>query len=286
VYSGTCQVIHHTGFTLGYDKTFKQARWVVYGLAAAETNGIAARTDNFRPDPDVHEFSPKSEDYPGSGYDRGHLAPAADFKWSAQGMSETFLMSNMSPQKPEFNRGIWKKLEDQVRDWARENELIYVVTGPVFTENMQTIGAGRVAVPGLYFKVLLDYTEPELKAIGFLLPNQSSNMPLSGFVITVDSVEALTGLDFYSELPDDQEIRLESACDPNLWFDAGMGPAIQKPSGQQSQAAARFSADPCSQHCPDSMRTGAVCKDGTSSNARGRGACTGHGGVQCWKCGR
>jgi endonuclease G len=92
---------------------------------------ITKRKDNFRSDPKVKTGSAALSDYKGSGYDRGHLAPAADFKWSATAMSESFYMSNMSPQVPGFNRGIWKNIESTVRNWAVENDEIYIVTGPV-----------------------------------------------------------------------------------------------------------------------------------------------------------
>jgi endonuclease G len=282
-----CRIIHHTGFTLCYDNDYKQARWVVYGLTTSETMGTAPRSNDFRIDPDVLSVCSALDDYRGSGFDRGHLAPAGDFKWSAQAMSETFFMSNMSPQQHGFNSGIWKNLEERVRGWAVENELVYVVSGPVFTDNMQCIGANKVAVPGHYYKVLLDYTEPELKATGFVLPNESSPLPLQTFLVTVDSVESLTGIDFYAELPDEQEEQLESHTDPVLWFNGATKAtsyAHKKPDENDNSSRAKISANVCNKQCPQARRTGAQCKDGTKSSARGSGACSGHGGVKCWEC--
>jgi|GEM_PF-256274 len=302
LFSGPLNIIHHTGFTLGYDDVFKQARWVVYGLTAEETRGAVKRTDDFRPDPDIVTGSPAPEDYRGSGFDKGHLAPAGDFQWSSRAMSETFFMSNMSPQRPGFNRGIWKKLEERVRIWAQENDTLYIATGPVFSDGMQVIGVNRIAVPGLYYKVLLDITEPELKAIGFVLPNESSSLPLQAFAVTVDSVESLTGIDFYPQLPDELENWLESHIDIRLWFigepsdaasyrqkalpKSSAVPAVPPVTKPQPPTSLPNESGDCSRQCPPERRMGARCMDGTSSRARGRGACAGHGGVDCWECGK
>ena len=121
-------------------------------LTAKEVNGKYERSDNFRKDPHVSTESATLSDYKGSGYDRGHIIPAADMKWSPDAMSASFFMSNMSPQDPSFNRGIWKKLEEQVGKWALENSEIYIVTGPVLTDGpYQTIGVNKVAVPKYYY---------------------------------------------------------------------------------------------------------------------------------------
>jgi len=127
-------------------------------------------------------------------------------------------MSNMSPQMPGFNRGIWRKLEEWVRDQAIANEELYVVTGPVLTDGpYQEIGPNGVDVPKRFFKVLLDYKEPELKAIGFIMPNESSSLPLYMFSVSIDQVEKVTNLDFFHLLPDDIEEKLESVLDSKVW---------------------------------------------------------------------
>ncbi len=139
-------------------------------------------------------------------------------KWDSDAMSESFLMSNMTPQDPSFNRGIWKKLEAQVRDWAEDNEEIYIVTGPILTDGpYETIGENEVAIPKRYYKVVLDYKEPGLKAIGFILPNQRSNQPISFFVVSIDEVEQATGFDFFHILPDDVEDVLEAQAEYRMW---------------------------------------------------------------------
>ena len=191
---------------------------MAYLLTDDEVRGTLNRTDNFRADPRISTGSAGLSDYRGSGYDRGHLAPAADMKWSTAAMSESFLMSNMTPQVPGFNRGIWKKLEAWVRDQALQDQEVYVVTGPVLTDGpYQEIGPNRVDVPKRYFKVLLDYREPELKAIGFVLPNEKSGLPLSTFAVSVDRVEEITGLDFFHALPDEIEEVVEGVVDWTVW---------------------------------------------------------------------
>ena len=213
------QIIRHTGYTLSYNEDAEQPSYVAYELTKAEVlNTNVERDDDFRPDPMVRTGSAELADYKGSGYDRGHLAPAADFRWSAEAMSDTFYLSNMSPQDPSFNRGIWADLEAAVRVMAYENESIYVVTGPVLTDGpYQTIGENGVAIPKEYYKVILDYTEPDVKAIGFLLPNEGSSKSLESFVTTVDEVEEKTGIDFFPALPDEQEEIIESDVDLSLW---------------------------------------------------------------------
>lgn len=213
------EIITHTAYTLGYVEKYEQPAWVAYKLTSKMTSGTNKREDNFRPDPEVGTGSAIPEDYRGSGYDRGHLAPVADFKQSARWMDETFFMSNMSPQENAFNTGIWSDLESKVRTWARAYKKLYVVTGPFLRDGLPTIGRrNRVAVPEKYYKVLYDITEPEIKAIGFILKNEGSHQPLESFAVSVDEVERQTGLDFYPLLPDALETRIEGSYDTKLWF--------------------------------------------------------------------
>ncbi len=194
-------VISYSGFSLLYDEKHEQARWVAYELTQAETVKGVERSNNFREDPNISTRSASNEDYSKSGYDRGHLAPASDMGWSTTSMEESFYYSNMSPQNPGFNRGIWKKLETQLRNWASDHDAIYVVTGPVLSEGLPTIGPNRVSVPKYYYKVILDNQEPGLHGIGFILPNEPSKLSLSSFAVSIDSVEKVTGLDFFPTLP-------------------------------------------------------------------------------------
>lgn len=216
-YSDSDQIITHTAYTLNYSEQHEQATWVAYTLKSSHTSGTVGRTDDFRPDYQVKTGSATLAEYKGSGYDRGHLAPAADFKWSSTAMSESFYMSNMSPQKPGFNRGIWKKLEESVRNWADDNGEIYVVTGPILIGHFSTIGYNGVSIPNYYYKVILDYQEPEIKGIGFILPNEKLNSSLQSYAVTIDEVERRTGINFYHSLPDEMENQIESTIDVNKW---------------------------------------------------------------------
>ena len=212
------QVIKHTGYTLSYNEEYEQPSWVAYELTRDEVLGDQARKDDFRADPAVKTGSATPADYKKSGYDRGHLAPAADFKWSPEAMNDTFFMSNMSPQTGDFNRGIWADLEAMVRVNAFLSDSLYVVTGPVLTDGpYKTIGENEVAVPNYYYKVLLDYTEPEVKAIGFILPNEKGKKKMPSYAVSIDKVEEVTGIDFFPLLPDDVEDVLEAEFDTNLW---------------------------------------------------------------------
>lgn len=200
-------ICSYKGFDLGYNEAGEQASWVVYVLTKDEvSNGSVSRSDNFRADKSISTGSASLADYRGSGYDRGHLAPAGDMKWDRMAMSQSFLMSNMSPQNPSFNRGIWKKLEQEVRDLAIERDSIYVVTGPVLHTVESSIGKNEVSIPAYYFKVVVDLSPPGHGMLAFLLPNEGSGDELSNYAISVDSLEAFTGYDFFHSAPDQEVI--------------------------------------------------------------------------------
>jgi endonuclease G len=217
--SDTTPVLTYTGFHLQYNEEFEQAAWVAYILTKEMVlSGTEARSENFRADTMIITGSATPRDYLRSGYDRGHLAPAGDMKWSEEAMSQSFLMSNMSPQLPGFNRGIWNRLEAKVRDWAVGNDSILVITGPVFYDVTEFIGENRVGIPQYYFKVIADISAPTYKAAAFIIENQSSTASLSAFVVTIDSLEKLTGYDFFSTHSDRDMIeRMESIVDIRGW---------------------------------------------------------------------
>ena len=212
------QIVNHLGYSLSYNEQHEQPNWVGYELTIEELKGMVKRKNDFRTDPDIKTHSATLLDYRGSGYDRGHLAPAADMRWSPTAMSESFFMSNMSPQNPSFNRGIWKKLENKIRDWVINDLTIYVVTGGVLIDSLDVIGENQVSIPNYYYKVVLDYTKPVIKGIGFILPNERSNLSLMNFAVSIDSVEIFTGIDFYYLLPDSIEDSIESIINLPAWF--------------------------------------------------------------------
>ncbi len=215
--SHTGEIIKHKHYILSYSEKFEQAQWVAYELNASEAISSFKRDDNFRPDPNVKTGSADLNDYKGSGYDRGHLAPAADMGFSEAAMSESFYMSNMSPQSPSFNRGIWKKLETQVRNWAKAYDKIYVVTGSILKPDLPTIGKNRVAVPEKYYKIIFREKIGQSNMIAFLLANKKSEQPLSSFVVSVDQLERLTGINFFRQLPDELETKLEANQSSQNW---------------------------------------------------------------------
>lgn len=210
-------LIQHTYFTLSYSEANRQAEWVAYNLTPESINGPQERTDNFRIDPKVRNNPVGSGDYSGSGYDRGHLCPAGDMKLNLTSMSETFYMSNMSPQNPSFNRGIWETLESRVRTWALEKNGVYVVTGPILKNICGTIKNGTISVPCSYYKIVFKDNGNEKIAIALILNNQGSSSSLKSFVTSIDNIEALTGIDFFSSLSDDIENKLESTINTSSW---------------------------------------------------------------------
>lgn len=236
----------HTGFTLLYDEEHEQPLWVAYHLTQEELYGTAKRKDNFRSDDSIPTESAALSDYRGSGYDRGHLIPAADQSWSEEAMSDSFYMSNMSPQEPQFNRGIWSTLEATVRNFADTEGEVYVVTGPILTDGpYETIGNSKVTVPKHYYKVILDYAEPDFKAIGFVLPNEGSGERVESFATTVREVEQLTNLDFFHLLPDALEQKLESSYSLSDWqFDAFQASAEQRQNFEKGESVVQTKEHP------------------------------------------
>ena len=211
-------IIDRPGYALGYSEYHEQAAWVIYIMTREEaTTKEAQRTNKFRGDPEIPTGSATTGDYRRSGYDRGHLAPAADMAFSGQTMADSFFMSNMSPQKPAFNRGIWKDLEALVRSFAITERKIVVVTGPILPKKKTvTIGANKVTVPTHYYKVIFDLTPPQ-KMIAFILPNEGSDKTLREFAVSVDAVEKATGLDFFSKLPKEKQKQLERSFSIRAW---------------------------------------------------------------------
>lgn len=208
--------ISHFAYDLVYNEIHEQAKWVFYKLDSSRINGPISRTDKFKIDPLIETGSANHNDYRGSGFDRGHLAPAGDMTWSLQAMNESFYYSNMSPQLPSFNRGIWRKLESKVRSWVTDFDSIYVTTGPVLELNLSSIGGG-VSVPKYFYKSLVGFRDSSALSIAFVLPNEGSRKELQEFVISVDSLENLTGIDFNSKLHSKLQSPLENSVCMNCW---------------------------------------------------------------------
>ena len=215
--STTKAIVSHKFYTLSYYEKYEQAEWVAYILKKEQLSNNKLKRPYFIQDKLVKTGSADWRNYKKSGYTRGHLLPAGDRKFNKEAFDETFLTSNISPQMDDFNGGVWNRLEQKTRYWAKKYDELYVVTGGVLSDDLKTIGEEKVAVPKYFYKILLDYKEPEVKAIAFLVPHQESDLPLHKFVTSIDAIEKLTSIDFFPALPDDLENALESSSSYKTW---------------------------------------------------------------------
>ena len=207
----------YTGMDVSFNPQYHIPNWVSWELTSDETDGEVARTNKFSADSDV-EGCAETWDYSYSGYDRGHMAPAGDMKWSRKAMEETFYMTNICPQSKVLNTGSWKRLEEKCRQWAQADSAVYIVCGPVIAGRpIEYIGDSRVYVPKKFFKVIISPYARPARGKGFIMPNGKSKGGMQACAVTIDSVEALTGHDFFSSLPDGIERDVESQCDFHYW---------------------------------------------------------------------
>ncbi len=210
-------VKEYEGFTVDFNPENKTPNYVAWILQGHETEGATARSNNFWTDREL-DGCPDTRDYSRSGYDRGHMCPAGEQKWSDDAMNHSFVMANICPQKHELNTGAWKTLEDKERVWAKRDSAIVIIAGPIYDKtDKETIGKNKVRVPSAFFKVLLaPYSNP-MRAIGFVYPNMKCEGNMSNYAVTVDDVEKMTGFDFFSSLPDDIENDIESTMSFKDW---------------------------------------------------------------------
>lgn len=210
-------LIHYKGMTVSFNPQVHLPNWVAWELTREETEGAEPRAQNFEADREIPGCA-TPQDYSYSGYDRGHMAPAGDMKWDAEAMRQSFYMTNVCPQVKSLNTGAWKKLETKCRTWAEADSAIVIVCGPVLTDSLsEFIGSTRVAVPRRFFKVILSpYANPP-RGIGFIMDNGYIKGGMQTTAVTIDEVEAATGHDFFSTLPDDLETELEAQCRFHNW---------------------------------------------------------------------
>lgn len=212
------QIIEHIGYTVSYNNSTKCPNWVGYELTDEEVKGVVGREAGFTCDPLVRGAQATDDDYRNSGWDRGHMAPAADMKWSKQAMEESFYLTNVSPQNQKLNRGVWKRLEELTRDKALLYGRVIVVTGPIFNGTKQkSIGENRVKIPDAFFKVLLTDYNGKYRAIGFVCENKAGKKKLKEYAVSIDDVESITGLDFFTQLPDETENEVERTYSAPFW---------------------------------------------------------------------
>lgn len=226
---GKPQAVHERvreGYVIGHDGRLKIPVWVQYELSRGDLTGTEARSNDFRADATIpYRYRAETEDYEGSGYDQGHMAPAGDMSRSERVMSESFLLSNMAPQVGVgFNRDIWRSLETAVRGWVQQRGRLTIITGPIFAvDNDQVtydvIGENNVAVPTHFYKIVVDNNDPDnVQALAFMMPNENlSGHNYSEYLTRIDDVESAAGIDFLSALPAAVQHTVESTRADDVW---------------------------------------------------------------------
>ncbi|NND14751.1 MAG: DNA/RNA non-specific endonuclease [Eudoraea sp.] len=215
--STTGDIIVHDHFTLSYHERYEQAEWVAYSLRKSHLTYDDRQRPYFIEDPKVRTKSADWRNYRGSGFDRGHLCPAGDMRFSETAYNQTFYTSNISPQRRDFNAGVWNRLEMQVRSWCKRYGDLQVMVGGILERGLEVIGDEDVAIPDAYFKVIARGESDDLEVIAFLIPHRESQQALVNYVVSVDEIERLTGIDFLGELPDEEEDMLESSVSSKGW---------------------------------------------------------------------
>lgn len=211
------QMVKYEGMNVNFNKVLHLPNYVAWELTSDETHGDNPRYNKFMCDADV-EGCPDTWDYNYSGYDRGHMAPAGDMKWSGEAMRQTFYMTNICPQAKALNTGAWNRLESNCRKWAQRDSALVIICGPVISDKIdEYIGDNRVAVPKRFFKVILAPFAHPMRGIGFIMPNDRVEGGMQAAAMSIDSVEAVTGYDFFYTLDDDIKADVESQCDFHKW---------------------------------------------------------------------
>ena len=207
----------YTGFTVSFNKDNGTPNYVAWELLGKEVANDVQRDDNFWTDPDI-DGCPSTKDYTRSGYDRGHMCPAADQKWSIEAMNDCFVMANICPQDHKLNAGAWNTLENKERQWAKRDSAIMIIAGPLYSaDDTNRIGNAKVRVPGAFFKVLLAPYVEEPRGIAFVYPNMTSPGNMQDYAMSIDELEKITGYDFFPALPDELEKTVESSFSFKEW---------------------------------------------------------------------
>tara|TARA_Y100001933_G_scaffold261254_1_gene315438 strand:+ start:7095 stop:7772 length:678 start_codon:yes stop_codon:yes gene_type:complete len=215
--STTGEIVEHTNYTLSYSEPHEQAEWVAYTLKREHLTYDDRQRPYFIEDPKVKSKSADWRNYKGSGYDRGHLCPAGDRRFSEQAYNETFYTSNISPQDKHFNAGIWNRLEQKVRYWCKKYGDLVVVTGGVLEEGLPEIGEEDVDVPNTFYKIVWRKQGEEVRVLAFLMPAKESQKPLQNFLVPVDEIERRTGIDFFEKQSEKWQAEVESSVNAKSW---------------------------------------------------------------------
>ena len=221
------KLYHHENYSFSYSEEDEQSEWVGYELTREETKGKLQRKGSFEEDPIVTTESAHPYEYRQCGYTKGHLAPAADMKFDQTAMNECFYTSNISPQKQKFNAGIWNTLEMQVRHWAQVFSTVYVVTGPILTNDCEKISYtnnrgekenSKITIPKYFYKIVYDFSyKGKEKMIGFIVPHEGARGSIFDYAVTVDKIEEETGIDFFHNLSKAKQAELESQINVEAW---------------------------------------------------------------------
>jgi endonuclease G, mitochondrial len=215
--STTGVLVSHQYFTLSYSEAHEQAEWVAYELKKSQVKNSNFERPYFVQDRSVATGSADWRNYKNSGYDRGHLVPAADREFDYDAYHETFLTSNISPQNHDFNAGVWNKLEQKTRYWAKKHDGVFVITGGVLTDGLPTIGEEAVSVPTAFYKIIFDKRKEGNKVIAFLIPNAPTDKSFYDYAVSVDEIEARTGIDFFSQFSSAVQDKLENGINKKGW---------------------------------------------------------------------
>ena len=207
----------YEGFRVSFNKNNGTPNWVAWELLGSETDGPVKRSNKFREDPDV-EGCPTPADYRHSGFDRGHLCPAADQKWSEKAMDDCFILTNIAPQNNSLNTGAWNTLEGKERQWAKRDSAIIIVAGPIYEPaDTKRIGTTGVRVPGAFFKMLAAPYAEKPRGIAFVYPNMASPGNMENYAMSIRELEQIIGYDFLYTLPDSIEDIIESSASFREW---------------------------------------------------------------------
>ena len=211
------QIIRRKAYILSYNKETRIPNWVAWHLTAEHTDGECKRINTYTEDKDVSSPRATDADYQGSGWTHGHMCPAGDNKWDMEAMQESNILTNICPQDGKLNTGVWNRIEQDCRIWARKYGDVYIVCGPVLlNKKHETIGENKIVIPDAFFKVILRL-KPDPKAIGYIIRNNDGSKKRDQFVNTIDEVERITGIDFFPSLPDEIENTVESNSNINDW---------------------------------------------------------------------